>query len=264
MDQVVDALLLGQPPDEAERDRWIGASVRRVDRCDQGGVADHGANRRIEKQSEVAVNVEDSLTDADDAVDMAGGAAAVHRQDLAAQASVRAGVAVRETRTSRAAEIVVVQGMYDRNPRFRGHLPDRCRETGQIVGVHDVGSEGPYPLRNQRRGLLPVLDRMPDSAQWRAMLLREWQIDIAHRCRVNRDAVGNFHLLVCRRSRADYLDAVARCCKRLGELPGKYLGAPDNPGGLRGRIHRTDNQYSHRHNRSGPKNPPSGKFAKSP
>ncbi len=75
--------------------------------------------------------------------------------------------------------------------------------------MHHIWLERPDPLGDQGCGLLPILHRMPDAAHRRTVLLRERQVDVVDRRRVDLHAVAGFHLLIGSGGRADHFDAVA-------------------------------------------------------
>src|SRR3954452_16361369 len=149
---------------------------------------------------------------------------------------MRAAVTLREARTSRANQIVIVQCVDDGDAVFGGDLPDRGRQSRQIVGVQDVGLEGADTFGDQRRCALPILDRMPDAANGHVPLFRKWVIHIPHRRGMDVDAVALLYWLIGSGGGPDYFDAVAVFLEAFRESAGEYFRASDQLGRLRRRV----------------------------
>ena len=124
--EIVDALLLGDPSDEAERhfrraDRPRVGRARRLGR----GIADDGADWGLGKHAHIGVNGQDALADADHGIEPMRRPLAVVRQDPAARTGAFAGVALVEAGAARARQIVVMKRMQDRNSELGSDPPDR-------------------------------------------------------------------------------------------------------------------------------------------
>ncbi|MHC2533585.1 hypothetical protein ACVJMY_003154 [Bradyrhizobium diazoefficiens] len=124
----------------------------------------------------------------------------------------------------------------DRNAQFRRGSPHRRRQAGEIVGMQDVRFECLDPGGDELRHLLPVLDRVPDAAHGRAVLLGEGKVDVVHGRRVHVDAVAGLHLLVRCGGSTYHFHAVVLADQRLGEATDESFRATDHLRSQRRRI----------------------------